>query len=61
MLEPDPESLLVFLAVHVVGHRFERPQWTENVGPRSHCGQDRPRVVEVGTGSGAIALTIAAE
>ena len=31
MLEPDAESLLVFLAVHVVGHRFERPQWSENV------------------------------
>jgi release factor glutamine methyltransferase len=31
MLEPDPESLLVFLAVHAVGHRFERPEWTENV------------------------------
>jgi release factor glutamine methyltransferase len=31
MLEPDPESLLVFLAVHTVGHRFERPEWTENV------------------------------
>ena len=31
MLEPDAESLLVFLAVHVVGHRFERPQWNENV------------------------------
>jgi hypothetical protein len=31
MLEPDPESLLVFLAVHAVGHGFERPEWTENV------------------------------
>lgn len=31
MLEPDAESLLVFLAVHVVGHRFERPEWSENV------------------------------
>jgi release factor glutamine methyltransferase len=31
MLEPDAESLFVFLAVHVVGHRFERPQWSENV------------------------------
>jgi release factor glutamine methyltransferase len=31
MLEPDPESLLVFLAVHAVGHRFERAEWTENV------------------------------
>lgn len=30
-LEPDPEALLVFLAVHVVGHRFERPEWQENV------------------------------
>jgi HemK-like putative methylase len=31
LLEPDAESLLVFLAVHVVGHRFERPEWAENV------------------------------
>jgi len=31
MLEPTPESLFVFLAVHVVGHRFERPKWKENV------------------------------
>jgi release factor glutamine methyltransferase len=31
LLEPDPESLLVFLAVHAAGHRFERPEWTENV------------------------------
>ena len=31
MLEPDPESLLVFLAVHVVGHSFERADWSENV------------------------------
>lgn len=31
MLESDAESLLVYLAVHVVGHGFERPQWTENV------------------------------
>ncbi len=31
MLEPDPESLLVFLAVHAVGHGFQRPEWTENV------------------------------
>jgi methylase of polypeptide subunit release factors len=30
-LVPDVESLLVFLAVHVVGHSFERPQWHENV------------------------------
>ena len=31
MLEPDDESLLVFLAVHAAGHRFERPHWLENV------------------------------
>jgi release factor glutamine methyltransferase len=30
-LVPDVESLLVFLAVHVVGHAFERPHWQENV------------------------------
>lgn len=31
MLEPDAESLLVFLAAHAVGHRFARPEWAENV------------------------------
>ena len=31
MLEPDAESLLVYLAVHAVGHGFERPEWGENV------------------------------
>jgi release factor glutamine methyltransferase len=30
-LVPDPESLFVFLAVHAVGHEFERPEWVENV------------------------------
>jgi release factor glutamine methyltransferase len=30
-LVPDAESLFVFLAVHVVGHRFERPEWVRNV------------------------------
>lgn len=31
MLEPDAESLLVFLAAHAVGHKFARPEWSENV------------------------------
>jgi HemK-like putative methylase len=44
MLEPDPESLLVFLAVHVVGHRFERPQWTENVKRAAELVSDWDRV-----------------
>ena len=30
-LVPDVHSLLVFLAVHVAGHAYERPQWQENV------------------------------
>jgi HemK-like putative methylase len=30
-LVPDDEPLFVYLAVHAVGHRFERPQWVENV------------------------------
>lgn len=29
--EPDAESLFVFLAIHAVGHGFERPEWVENV------------------------------
>jgi release factor glutamine methyltransferase len=31
LLQPDAESLLVFLAVHAAGHRFGRAEWTENV------------------------------
>ena len=31
-LEPDPPSLLVFLAVHAEGHRYARAEWGENVG-----------------------------
>jgi release factor glutamine methyltransferase len=30
-LEPDDESLVVFLAVHAVGQHFERPEWIDNV------------------------------
>jgi release factor glutamine methyltransferase len=30
-LVPDNEALFVYLAVHAVGHRFERPHWVENV------------------------------
>jgi methylase of polypeptide subunit release factors len=44
MLEPDAESLLVFLAVHVAGHRFERPQWTENVKRAARLVRDWDRV-----------------
>jgi hypothetical protein len=44
MLEPDPESPLVFLAVHVVGPRFERPQWTENVKRAAELVSDWDRV-----------------
>jgi methylase of polypeptide subunit release factors len=31
-LEPDPPSLLVYLAVHAEGHRYAREVWGENVG-----------------------------
>ncbi|MDP9262193.1 MAG: methyltransferase, partial [Actinomycetota bacterium] len=44
MVEPDPESLLVFLAAHVVGHRFERPQWQENVTACAALVEDWPKV-----------------
>jgi protein-L-isoaspartate O-methyltransferase len=44
MLEPDPESLLVFLAAHVVGHRFERPEWQENVTACAALVEDWPKV-----------------
>ena len=44
MLEPDAESLMVYLAVHVVGHRFERPQWQENVKRAADLVSDWERV-----------------
>jgi hypothetical protein len=44
MLEPDPESLLVFLAVHAAGHRFERAQWVENVHRSASKVKDWPKV-----------------
>jgi methylase of polypeptide subunit release factors len=44
MLEPDAESLLVFLAVHVVGHGFERPPWIENVRRAADLVADWDRV-----------------
>lgn len=44
MLEPDPESLLVFLSVHVVGHRFERSEWQENVVACSRLVKDWSKV-----------------
>ncbi|MBA3737246.1 MAG: nucleotidyltransferase family protein [Actinobacteria bacterium] len=44
MLEPDAESLLVFLAVNVVGHNFGRPQWQENVTAAAELVEDWSRV-----------------
>ena len=43
-LEPDPETLLVFLAVHVVGHGFARPEWQENVRRAADLVADWSRV-----------------
>jgi release factor glutamine methyltransferase len=31
VVQPDAESLLVFLVVHAAGHRFGRSEWTDNV------------------------------
>ncbi len=44
LLEPDPESLLVFLAVHAVGHGFERREWGENVTACARLVRDWDRV-----------------
>jgi HemK-like putative methylase len=44
MLEPDPESLAVFLAVHAVGHRFERREWAENVHAALRLVRDEGRM-----------------
>lgn len=47
LLEPDDESLLVYLAVHAVGHGFERPQWAENVRRAAEHVTDWGRVHEI--------------
>lgn len=43
-LEPDEESLFVFLAVHAVGHEFERPEWIDNVHAAAASVRDWDRV-----------------
>lgn len=44
ILEPDTESLLVYLAAHLVGHRTRRPEWSENVQRCAALVQDWDRV-----------------
>ena len=44
MFEPDLESLIVFLAVHAAGHRFERAEWSENVRAAASLNPDWRRV-----------------
>jgi release factor glutamine methyltransferase len=51
MLEPDPESLLVFLAVHAAGHRFERPEWVDSVVACERLVRDWDRVWRVAGGA----------
>ena len=46
-LEPDDESLFVFLAVHAVGHDFERLEWTANVHRAAERVSDWSRVWSV--------------
>jgi hypothetical protein len=43
-LVPDAESLFVFLAVHAVGHDFERPEWSRNVYAAATLVKDWTRV-----------------
>jgi len=47
MLEPDLESLIVFLAVHAAGHRFERVEWGENVRAAAALHPDWRRVGKI--------------
>jgi SAM-dependent methyltransferase len=46
-LEPDDESLVVFLAVHAAGHRFERAEWVENVNRAAGFVGDWSRVRQI--------------
>jgi methylase of polypeptide subunit release factors len=46
-LIPEEESLFVFLAVHAVGHDFERREWVENVYKAAELVTDWPRVWEI--------------
>jgi release factor glutamine methyltransferase len=43
-LLPDDESLFVYLAVHAVGHRFERGEWVDNVHAAAERVHDWSRV-----------------
>lgn len=45
--EPDPESLLVFLALHAAGHWHERPSWDRNVAASADLVTDWKRVHEI--------------
>lgn len=47
MLEPDAESLLVYLAVHAAGHSFERPEWGEIVHRAAALVSDRDEVQRI--------------
>ena len=44
LLEPDPESLQVYLALHAAGHRFAQETWVCNVAACSRLVTDWDRV-----------------
>jgi SAM-dependent methyltransferase len=61
LLEPDPESLLVYLSMHVVGHRFARTSWIDYVSACSSLVTDWNRVWRIADEarlSGAVRLAI---
>ena len=59
-LEPDPESLVVFLAVHVVGHAFERPEWSENVLAADRLVRDEAKMWRIARASRVESALVAA-
>ena len=61
MLEPDAESLFVYLAVHAAGHGFERSSWVKNVEAAARLVTDWQRVWEIARSSrvvGAVRLAM---
>lgn len=45
--QPCPESLLVFLILHAVGHRFERQEWSDSVDACRDLVSEWDRVIGV--------------
>jgi hypothetical protein len=64
LLEPDVESLFVFLAVHAVGHAFQRDAWMSNVAACAQLVRDWERVWRIAREAcvdGAVAAALRSE